>query len=322
VSSQIHKFLLAVCTDPEKGVLLPDSGWYPRGSTPDIIPTNDSETIGLGLDSPVYLEKSTESIPIRNGNLSDMIQRLRPDTDLMQMELLLKVFRAAPELVYDYFSKRTMFASEPKPSPAWLGESAFLFSTVQLPVPANCGWKDSVPAVPPPVSVVIENVLPRPLTQKMVTRCMYQNTDVVSLFAIRVSTLALRKLQAVLKIFRAERTTGQELWSQAEAKLVEEFSRRCPTMKDTILAFRQTPGDNLDQQEAILELLATFYEVLADVAFETKFDVSLTLLQVLKSLESPDVPEEHKDSLFNQLEHLSLIAHESPALRWWQKPGE
>jgi nucleolar pre-ribosomal-associated protein 1 len=151
---------------------------------------------------------------------------------------------------------------------------------------------------------------------------MYQNTDVVSLFAIKVTSLALRKLQAVLKIFRTERTTGQELWSQAEAKLVEEFSRRCPTMKDTILAFRQTPSDNLDQQEAILELLATFYEVLPDVAFETKFDVSLTLLQVLKRLESPDVPEEHKDSLFNQLEHLSLIAHESPALRWWQKPGE
>lgn len=322
VSTEVHKFLSTICTSVEKGVLLPDSGWYPNGSTPDIAPSNDGETIALGLDSPVYFDKYMESVPVRNGNLSAMIQHLRPDTDTLQMQLLLKIFKAAPELVCDFFSKRTMFTSDPKPTPSWLGESAFLFSTIQLAVPANCGWKDTTPAVPPPVSVVIESVLPRPLTQKVMTRCLNQNTDVVTLFAIRLTTLALRKLQAVLKIFQADRPVGQELWSQAATKLVEEFCRRCPTMKDAVLAFRQTPKDNLQQQEAILELLSTFYQVLPEVAFEAKFDVSLTLVDVLKRLDDDGLSQEDRESLFGQLQHLSVIAQQSPTMRWWQKPGE
>ena len=321
VSTEIHGFLSTICTSADRGVLLPDSGWYPTGSAPDIAPSDDSETIALGLDSPVYFDKYKESVPVRNGNLSAMIQNLRPDTDTLQMQLLLKIFKAAPELVSDFFSKRTMFTSDPKPTPSWLGESAFLFSTIQLPVPANCGWKDTTPAVPPPISIVIENVLPRPLTQKILTRCLNQNTDVVTLFAIRLTTLALRKLQAVLKIFQSDRPVGQELWSRAAAKLVEEFCLRCPTMKDAILAFRQTPKGNLQQQEAVLELLSTFYQVLPEMAFEAKFDVSLTLVDVLRRLDD-ELSEEDRGSLFGQLQHLSVIAQQSPTMRWWQKPGE
>lgn len=322
VSKEIHNFLLNVSTNPEKGVLLPDIGWYPSGNAADILPTSDNETIALGLDSPVYFDKYNESVPVRNGNLSAMIQHLRPDTDTLQTELLLKIFKAAPELVCDFFSKRTMFTSDPKPTPGWLGESAFLFSTIQLPVPANCGWKGNAPATPPPVSVVIENVLPRSLTQKVLTRCMNQNSDVITLFAVRVSTLALRKLHAVLKVFHADRTSGQELWAQSAEKLVEEFCCRCPTMKDAVLAFRQTPKDYLQQQEAILELLATFYQVLPETAFEAKFDVSLTLVDVLKRLDGSELSKEDRQSLVNQLEHLSVISQQSPTMRWWQKPGE
>src|SRR5262249_8169518 len=160
------------------------------GSNPDVLPSDGDDSIPLGLDSPIYLDKYKESVPVRNGNLSTLIQFLRPDSDTLQMELLLKIFKAAPELVLDYFSKRTMFTSDPKPTANWLGESAFLFSTIQLPIPENCGWKDRLPMIPPPVSIVIESILPRPLTQKILTRCIHQNTDVVTLFAIRTTTLA------------------------------------------------------------------------------------------------------------------------------------
>ncbi|EEP75875.1 conserved hypothetical protein [Uncinocarpus reesii 1704] len=321
VADELHKFMLSICTSQEKGVLLPETGWYPSGSTPDLLPAESPECVPLGLDSPVYFDKSRTAVPVRNGNLSALIQFLRPDSDTLQMELLLKIFRAAPELVYDFFSKRTMFTSDPKPTPSWLGESAFLFSTVQLPIPTQCGWKGgSPPAIPPLVSIAIESILPRPLTQKLLTRCINQNADVITIFAIRVTTLALRKLQAVLRIFNAPREVGQELWSEAAVKLVAEFCRRCPTMKDTILAFRQTPKDNLQQQDAVLELLSMFYQVIPTIAFKEKFDISLTLVAVLKQLDDPSLSDGSRELLFNQLQSLLVIARESPTMRWWQKP--
>ncbi|PGH02951.1 hypothetical protein AJ79_07488 [Helicocarpus griseus UAMH5409] len=320
VSKEVHKFLLAICTDPDKGVLLPETGWYPTGSTPDVLPPTDDGAIPLGLDSPVHFDKYKESVPVRNGNLSALIQCLRPESDTLQSELSLKAFRAAPELVFEYFSKRTMFISDPKPDPRWLGESAFLFSTVQLPVPANCGWKGSQALVPPPVSVVIESILPRPLTQKILTRCLNLNAEVVTLFAVRIVTLALRKLQKILRNFNADRETGQELWVQAAGKLVDEFCRRCPSMKDVILLFRNTAKDNILQQEAVLELLSMFYQVIPTVALEEKFDISLTLVDVLKKLNEGQLEAENKELLFNQLQHLLVIAQQSPTMRWWQRP--
>ncbi|KAK2875018.1 hypothetical protein FQN49_001860 [Arthroderma sp. PD_2] len=319
VSDEVHKFLLTVCTNVEKGVLLTEYGWYPSGTNMDAL-INDNETISLGLDAPTHFDKSSESISVRNGNLSVLIQFLRPESDTRQMQLLLKIFRVAPELIYDYFSKRNMFCSDPKPTQAWLGESAFLFSTIQLPVPEKCGFKEGLPAMPPPVSVAIESILPRPLTQKMLTRCINQNTEIVTLFAIKATTAALRKLQTVLKMFESTGSSNPELWSQASGKLMNEFSTRCPTMKDTILAFRQTPKDDLQQQDALLELLSLFYQVTPTVAFEEKFDVSLTLVEILGRLNNDTLSKEDRQLLFSQLQHILTISQHSPAMRWWQKP--
>lgn len=321
VSNEIHKFFLEICTNSEKGVLLHQTGWYPWGSNPDVLPSDGDDSICLGLDSPIHFGKYKESVPIRNGNLSVLIQFLRPDSDTLQAELLLKIFKAAPELVFDFFSKRTMFTSDPKPTPNWLGESAFLFSTVQLPVPVNFGWKDSLPLVPPPVSVVIESILPRPLTQKILTRCINQNNDIVALFAIRITTLALQKLQIVLKIFRAEHEIGQDLWTQASAKLVGQFCRRCPTMRDVISSFRQTPKDNFLQQDAALKLISMYFQVIPMLAFEENFDISLALVGVLNQLDNTQHSEQDRNLLLGQVEHLLNIAEQSPAIRWWQKPG-
>ncbi|KAM5476077.1 hypothetical protein MauCBS54593_000760 [Microsporum audouinii] len=319
VSDEIHKFLLTVCTNVEKGVLLSDNGWYSGSNTEPLI--NDDETISLGLDAPTHFDKFNESIPIRNGNLSVLIQFLRPESDTRQMQLLLKIFRAAPELVYDYFSKRNMFCSDPKPTQAWLGESAFLFSTIQLPVPQKCGFREGSPAVPPPVSVAIESILPRPLTQRMLTRCINQNTEIVTLFAIKATTAALRKLQTVLKMFETMGSSNPGLWHQASTKLMDEFTARCPTMKDTIIAFRQAPKDDLQQRDALLELLSLFYQVTPTVAFEEKFDVSLTLVEILNQLDNDELSAESRQLLFSQLQHILAISQHSPSMRWWQKPA-
>ncbi|PYH97549.1 hypothetical protein BO71DRAFT_373158 [Aspergillus ellipticus CBS 707.79] len=321
IAAEIHKILMNVCTNTELGVLLPQSGWYPAGSDPEALPTDDDTLIDLGLDSAVHVDKYRSSVPVRNGTLSYLIQTLRPDADSLQIKLLVAIFKAAPELVADFFSKKSMFISDPKPTPSWLAESALLFSTVQLPVPANCGWKEKSPATPPHVSVVIESVLPRPLSQKILTRCLNLNAEIVTLFAVRILTIAFNKLRAVLKIFNSDHGISQPLWTQAASKLVAEFCRRCPGVKEVILLYKRTAKEDLQQQDAVSELLAWFYDVVPDAALEEGFDASLVLVDILKRLDEGNLDEDDSESLLSQLQNFLKITQQSTSMRWWQQPG-
>ncbi|KAJ5098703.1 hypothetical protein N7532_005704 [Penicillium argentinense] len=321
IANEVHRILLNISKTADLGVLLPESGWYPVGVDPETLPVDDDECIELGLDSPIYVDKYRESVPVRNNNLSYLIQCLRPDVDSLQIELLVNIFKVAPELIADYFTKKSMFTSDPKPTASWMAESAFLFSTVQLPVPTNCGWKDKQPILPPPVSIVIENILPRPLTQRIMTRCLNQNAEIITLFAVRILTEAFKKLRAVLKIFRAEHSQAQLFWNQASSRLLAEFYRRCPAMKDVIVLFRRTAKEDLQQQEAVAELLTFYYEVMPDIALEENFDVSLVLVDVLKRLEEPEISTDDSELLLSQLQSVLQIAQQSTSVRWWQKPA-
>lgn len=322
LADETHKLLMTVCTKTDHGVLLPETGWYPNGSDPETLPVDDDASIDLGLDSAAYVDKYRETVPVRNGTLSYLIQSLRPESDSLQIALLLAIFKAAPELIADYYTKKTMFVADPKPTPSWMAESTVLFSTVSLPVPTNCGWKDRLPAMPPPVSVIIENILPRALTQKVLTRCFNMNTEIITLFAVRILTMSFNKLRAVLKIFNSDHGVSQPLWSQATDKLIVEFCHRCPQVKDVMTLFRRTAKDDLQQQEAVSELLACFYEVIPDVAFEEGFDVSLVLVDVLKRLDEGNLGSEDSELLMSQLQSVLKIAQQSASLRWWQQPGK
>lgn len=322
IANEIHKVLMTICTDTAHGVLLPQNGWYPVGSDPESLPTMDEHCLDMGLDSPVYVDKYRESVPVRNGILSYLIQILRPDVDSLQIELLVAIFKAAPELVADFFSKKTMFVSDPKPTASWMTESAFLYSTIELPIPANCGWNDyEMPVMPPPASVVVENILPRPLTRKILTRCLNLNTDIITLFAVRILTIALNKLRNVRKLYRYEHGPCQSLWNQASQKLDGQIYPRCPEMKDVISLYKRTPKEDLQQQEAVAELLACYYQVVPGLAFEEKYDVTLTLVDIFKRLENPDLRPKDSESLMGQLRSILKVASTSGSMRWWQKPG-
>ncbi|KAL6235628.1 hypothetical protein BDW75DRAFT_208924 [Aspergillus navahoensis] len=321
LADEVHKILMTVCTKTEHGVLLPQTGWYPNNSNPELLPSEDDASIDLGLDSAVYVDKYRESVPVRNGTLSYLIQVLRPESDSLQIALLVAIFKVAPELIADYYTKKALFMADPKPTPSWMAESTVLFSTVSLPVPVNCGWKDKLPAMPPPVSVVIENVLPRPLSQKVLTRCFNMNTEIVTLFAVRVLTMSFNKLRATLKIFHADHGAGQHLWAQAADKLIVEFGHRCPQMRDVVTLFRRTAKDDLQQQEAVSELLACFYEIIPDAALEEGFDVSLVLVDILKRLDEGNLDADGTELLISQLQNILKIAQQSASLRWWNQPG-
>jgi nucleolar pre-ribosomal-associated protein 1 len=321
VRSHVHNLLLAVCTRQEDGVLLQDSGWYPLGNDPEESIGQEEKGIDLGLDSPFYFDNYERKVPVKNGTLSTFIASLRPATDALQVELILKIFEAAPELVADYFSQKSKFTSEPKAERSWLGEAAFLFSVTELPIPPYFGWDAKLPAMPPPASIVIESILPRPLDRPTLTRCLNINDETVTLFAARVMTVALKKLQKILAIFHTA-TYEPNLWKQGSDKLKKAFSQRGPETKVVIQALQRAPKDDTRLRGALIELLAKYFQVLPSIALRENFDVSPALIEVMNRLEGDGTDGGKIRELLEQMSNLVFVADISPSTNWWNKSGK
>lgn len=320
VRTLVHNLLLEVCTNQEDGILLPDSGWYPLGNDPEEFITW-GDAIDLGLDSPLHFDNYERRVPVKNGTLSTFIEGLVPATDTLQADLMLNIFQVAPELVADYFSKRGKFTSEPKAEPGWLGEAAFLFSVIKLPIPAYCGRSATLPPTPPPVSIVIESIVPRPLDRPTLNRCFNLNDEVITLFAARVVSMALKKLQKVLALFRTA-AHEPDLWQQAADRLKKAFIQRCPQFRAVVQAIQRASKDDLQLRGALVELLATYFRVLPSVGMREKFDVSAVLAEVISRLNVEAKDESEKSELLEQMSNLVFVAEKSPSTNWWNRSGK
>ncbi|KIN00170.1 hypothetical protein OIDMADRAFT_164368 [Oidiodendron maius Zn] len=320
VGKLAHEFLLLACTSSEEGVLNHQAGFYPRGVDPDEPPGTYAEHdfIELGLDSIDWMNMFKETVPVRNTILSKFIQTLRPWSSTKQSELLLAVLTSAPELVAEYFLSKKGFTFDPKLTATWIGYSTFLFSTIKLPIPRYFGYKERFARLPPPTSIVLESLLPQPLSQKVLTRCLNQNDKLITFFAVRLLCIAFTKLQDALRMYHEASTTSSPVWIQATKNLVDEFCQRCPSIKDVIGAFRHTSNTDLMQREAISRLLVLYYNAVPQVALDAKFDVSAALAEALLALD-----EDQNDHILRSMavENLFQFAHFSPGMRWFTKAG-
>jgi nucleolar pre-ribosomal-associated protein 1 len=322
IREQVDIVLRLVCTQQDSGILLAQDGWYPPGTNPDKTLPVLADPSGIDLEtSSSFNQDSKDRFSVKNVVLSFFIQALRPEIDRLQASLLLDIFRAAPELVADYFSRKNNFIAEPKDTPAWLGQSAFLFSAIQLPVPQYCGWKDGYAILPPPSSTVIESILPRPLDRSNTTRALKMNHEVITLFAVRAVTVAFQKLDKVLGAYHAAKS-NENSWRQASSDLPVYFSQRCPLAKDVLSTLQRTPKSDEQLHGAIVELIAKYYQVLPHLVLGEKFDVSLALVDAIRRVESGTEDSSLKSSRLYELENLIKIAQMAPDAKWWQKPGK
>ena len=319
---EVHEFMVAVCTSPIAGVMR-SSGWYP--------PANDDEgssmqastdsSIDLGLDGIEWYKKFAKHIPIRNQTLGEFVPSLRPYAYDMERQLLVAIFEAAPELVAWFFRKTIDFSFVPKLTATWIGYAATLFETVRLPVPT---LYSRMSHLPPPTSIMIENIFPAPLGSATLRQCLANKSDLVRLFATRIFAASLQKLQSVLALLREKSASNGELWDEAAAKLVEEFCRRCPSLQDVTNLYnrlRNAEGSNLMQRESALRVLALYHEVLPQVALEENFDVSTPLTNALQDTENAGETDDEAEKRLQLLSlgHLVKIANWSTSVFWTAK---
>lgn len=313
----LHQVLTKTCTSSD--IVNQQYGWYPVGVNANVV-ASDQDMVPLGLDAPYLTDEYADKIPVKNGVLSVFLQTLRPGEDILHNELILSVFSTAPELIADYFTKRTKFNLQPGDSPLWRGQFAFLFSVVQLSVPENFGWPDIMPQNPPPLSIVIENILPRPLDRPILSKCLQSKDTLLIMSSIRYMTVALQKLKLVLEQID-QAALLSDLWAQASTNLISMFSERVPVLQEVIGTISDQTKGNRQLHASILECIATHYDVLPSVSIVAKFDAGPLLTTAIRDCASQDLDAFTQGALNEQILHLLAIAAHSSTTRWWQKSG-
>ncbi|KAK5118171.1 hypothetical protein LTR85_008151 [Meristemomyces frigidus] len=325
-------WLRAVCTTPSYGVLW-RSGWYPAGTTKhDVQLGRSDDPIHLGLDSLDFYDRPDRP-NVRNTILLTWLQTLRPHADPKERELCLACFESAPELVAAYLAEKNM-QLEPKLSNTWIGYASFMFEVIRLSLPRLLGningeedeANDGYAELPPQTNIILENLLPRPLTQKVLTRCLNQSSELITFFAVRLLVLAFQKLSDTQ--MEMHKATGmadaqKDIWQEASERLLTRFTERTPAMKDVIGAFRKIPDDDEHamQREAVARLLRLYYEVTPVQALAESFDISAALTAALARGDEASGTSEISELRSLELQHLLVVANRSPGMRWFSKQG-
>lgn len=321
IPATAHALLLSICTTPGCGVLIPQddqtTGMEGEGVCPPVVPDHQ--------DVRTPYRPSGKPVSIKNHTLASFLQALRPYASDFQRALVLATFRAAPELVPDYFRRKKSFSVDPKLTATWFGFTAFLLATIQLPLPDEL-VNPKVHGLPPlPTSEIIASILSINLSSKVTSRCLNQNVDIIKFLIIKILSAAFDKFAKTVHLLRSasrnSQTTYSRAWDDAASALVQDFGLRCPDMSHVIAVFRSCKPQDIVLREASLRLLSLYYLHLPHLALEQKFDASIALSTAFDDNMFTTQPSKRNSLKTLIFEHLLNIARCSPDIRWWQKAG-
>ena len=301
-----HRLLLLVCTRPGNGVLGVQGG-VERSLTSRIWPTSSSR-----LDV-VELRHRYERV-------GTFLQTLRPHAHTLQKNLILAVFRQWPEMISDYFARRKSFSFDPKLTVTWIGYSSFMLATVQLPLPNLQVPEVTSEAKSCESGILLETILPQPLSQKVLTRCLNQHSSLIKFMALRILSAAFQKLSQFLHRSSYARTDSDlAKTSLADANLasniVDGFVKRVPDFETLLVQYRTCAAEPAVFKESIARVLALYYEILPQLALGKTFDISNALSAALTKIHSRDGLKQL------EIEHMLKIATFSN-MQWFHKSGK
>ncbi|KAJ7250903.1 ribosome 60S biogenesis N-terminal-domain-containing protein [Mycena haematopus] len=318
-----HHFLLAICTRPGVGICFKDRGWYPRKSETD------------GAQDDADLPSRDRGGKIHNKILANILKTLKVNEDLRQQELALKIMAACPELVAGYWSAAGL-TLEPRLSSKWIANIAFFGSVLSLPVPvesflsANGGIYHSTP---PPLTVILENILPSVNTKAHLSRGLQQPSGLVQHCTALALCKCLAKYGRVLQVFQSieaglEEDEGEGQWGKVRRDLEREIRHRVPEFQ-VIVAFasaQKGPGKGVHHPtkaallaESAQRLLWMYHSYLPLLVAETRFDVG-KLVQNFVDFRGIELDTTGKLNTVRQLHVLRLLA-ESDQFVWSGKTG-
>lgn len=318
VIEKAHQFLVYACTNATAGVLYPSKGLYPKESEEEGSSTSRHASQAKA-DGNLWADKFRDGVPVFNFVLSEFASKLRPWSNIKHNELLVAIFKAAPELIADYFFNNRSFTFEPKLSMTWIGYAAFLFNTMTIPLPAAFGDAALYANTPPPTSILLDNIIPQPINQKVLIRCFSPKSHLTSFFATRILVQALEKLAVALKMHEDGGRQKKQVWTDASRRLIDSFCQRIPDMKEVVRCYKSIPAENALHRTMASRLLRLYYEVVPRVALAANFDVSPFFAEVLGSIQKQSSDPTTAAFAVMELKNLVSIASYSPGMRWFAK---
>lgn len=229
----VHHFLLAICTRPGVGVCFRDRGWYPRHLDEGMSPSAEDEA------------SEPKAAKIYNKILANLLRSLKVNEDLRQQELAIKILSASPELVATFWSGASL-TLEPRLSSKWLANIAVFGQVITLPVP-TASFKlpnsETYHPSPPPLSTVLENVLPSVNTKAHLTKGLQSASPLVRHCTALALAKCLVKLGQVVCVFQEiasalEENEQEGQWNLRWREIQGEARRRVPDFQ-VIIAFAQ-----------------------------------------------------------------------------------
>ncbi|CAD6504790.1 BgTH12-00293 [Blumeria graminis f. sp. triticale] len=318
-----HEFLLTCCTSINQGALLVQSGLYPKGTEPDSRDFVDKEGgyIDLGLDSIEWLHKFDEKIPVRNVILLEFIQTLRPWSCIKQAELILSIFKSAPELIAEYFLSKKDFSFDPKLTTTWVGYSSFVFGVIQIPLPEYFGYHDKYAQLPPPSSIIIGNVLPHPLNHKVLVRSFSPSVKPLATYlVVKILCAALQKLKVILNMYEeASKSSLSSIWNESASRIMKKVTERLPAVNIIITAYRRLDKVDLIQRHAYSNLLNLYYEVLPQIISEPNSGIPSVIGESLLATNKMSLASQDDVLRVLELENMIILASSIPEVKWLSK---
>ncbi|KAK4684154.1 nucleolar pre-ribosomal-associated protein 1, partial [Tremellales sp. Uapishka_1] len=303
VSEMASAFLDAITATPGRGICFPDEGWYPRKGTEDVV----EEERGVG-DAR---EKGRKGL--HNRILSNVIRRLGGkvvDDEGGVGEWVVKVLQACPELVAGYWPHCAL-SVEPRLNAKWIATMAYIGRIISLPLPPvstfyrpqpkGSEFAPSPRPTPPALQVIIESILPSPLTKQHLTKGLQHTDGLVQHMTALALARALQKLARVQGLFQSiEReleeepsSSSENPWSRRKRELEMECRKRVPDVL-VVITFAQkaaaliSPDSEIEDEalaarsalltEAALRLFGLYHSTLPTIATEAKFDVGKLLV--------------------------------------------
>ncbi|KAK9252348.1 ribosome 60S biogenesis N-terminal-domain-containing protein [Lipomyces tetrasporus] len=294
--SVTYDMIINICTRTECGVRFEDKGWYLPGA----------------LDN----NEKRKSHRVHNRVLLEFSKMLNP-SDRNQEQLLMEIFRSCPEIVAAYTSSNSLRIVS-KPTAGFLKWFTLCSKVIALPVPEMLIDSSQVFEFPPAVDIVVENILPSPLTRSILESGMQSQSQLIRNFLLNLQVQALLKLEKVVTVYDSHG------WISDKSALLEEIYRRLPDI--TTVASMATLNTAYDFTLLVSKWLRLYVATFPDISATAKVDLSARMMDIILHVVPSDMSVETSIYLNNMalvLEMRNLLFVQSivpvPA-KFWNKP--
>ncbi|KAK9322239.1 ribosome 60S biogenesis N-terminal-domain-containing protein [Lipomyces orientalis] len=289
--------IINICTRTDCGVRFDDKGWYLPGA----------------LDN----NEKRKSHRVHNRVLLAFSKMLDPN-DSNQEQLLMAIFRSCPEIVAAYTSSNSLRIVS-KPTAGFLKWFTLCSKIIALPVPEMLIDSSQVLQFPPAVDIVVENILPSPLTRSILESGMQSQSQLIRNFLLNLQVQALLKLQNVVSVYDIHG------WISDKSALLEEIYRRLPDI--TTVACMTTFNTGYDFTLLVSKWLRLYAATFPDISATARVDLSARMMDIIVHIVPSDMSVETSVYLNNEialvLEMRNLLFVQSivpvPA-KFWNKP--